>query len=440
MRIGALLAAALLAACGARTELRVDAAASGPGSGGAGGAGGAGGSGGGGGPPEGCVLRLVDPIASLDGGDGWHKRQPDLTYSSDDLRRVTLAAGWGLASLPDPPRELRHTSFHPWDDWPADGLLGPSYLADLDGGVSFAVAPAPGDLLALAFTRPDPGIWHSPGFIPESGSVPPVVEVDFAGERVLFQVAGPSRHLIGSESPRLPPNANGGFETTFTSAAASPIATAALSLGCSDAPASADAARFGSTWILALASGAPDPFMTCSTDTVPGPPTRVELHWMDEEMVNVGFGDAALAEAPVSRIQMAPHPDGGAWLAYTHASGGGSALLLGRVDLPGAFVTLPAVLIEPAAPIAFSADAMGEHLALAWSGELSSAIVVTLVDRDGVIVGGAEVPTGGPVAGAPSVLGRPDGRGLLVAWSEASPAGEGDQVKVARLECEGGGL
>ncbi|MFP6687227.1 MAG: hypothetical protein VB934_21075 [Polyangiaceae bacterium] len=157
---------AALMACGGRTELRASSRHLGVGAGGGGGTGGmgtgglgaggtgvgVGGMGGGGAPPllDCPVLRPDGPVRTVAGSTFFNVRQPKLMFTSSDHQQVTLLTEWVSTQNPGPdaPSEVRHTTFKAWGAWPTSAL-GPSFLADLDGGGSFAGTPLDGGGFAL---------------------------------------------------------------------------------------------------------------------------------------------------------------------------------------------------------------------------------------------------------------------------------------------------
>src|SRR5688572_7760123 len=206
-------------ACGARSELAWVGAVDGSGGGGAagggptssssgssssstgaGGEGGEGGSGGRGGGPAQC--EIVEPILEIAGTGTFGVSRPSLVRAGLDGTYATLVTAWQNTEGPGPqPIEIRHSSVD-WNDWPADGMLGPSYLVDFEGGGSFA-AGNDGESFAVTFmnvdTPPAPAgaMTLMTGLVPASGALSATVPLTMGDARAGFVAGDGAFHLSG---------------------------------------------------------------------------------------------------------------------------------------------------------------------------------------------------------------------------------------------------
>jgi hypothetical protein len=433
-------------ACGARTDLQVLAGGSGPqGSGGSdvgatgpgGSAPGGGGTGGiGPGGSGGCSeLVIVGPIASLAGGSGFHQRQPALTPSSTAGDRVSVVSEWFVVEGPQGiPSELRHTAFQPWDAWPVDGMLAPTYLADLDAGVSFAAAPSPGDRLALLMSdgsdpQPPAGVLFSPEFEPGQGTVPVKysVEPNADAARFISLSNEAPQHLLGFERPTLPRTAWLASATTRPNGVS---ISAPVPFGCADTEMSADAVPFADGWLLVGSSAMSGVGGVCPD---PGPIGLIDA-LLVARVVFGGFIEWIFAYPvpQVIRVRATPHPLG--VLAVWADTAGINASAFDEV---GTLIENFAVSSPPDNPSGESIGAglLGDQLVVAFVDQRidNPNDIVVRVFENGAVANEARVQ---PLALQPdpiSVLGSPDGQTVLVSWSETEDGAA--RVRVARFEC-----
>lgn len=456
------LASALLAACGSRSSLplgTIDPA----GAGGAGGSGpasasatassasaassassasttastGAGGSGGAGGA-DACELAAASPVLGLAAGDNLSQRKPVLTPSSDDGKLVTVVASWSVVEGPAFPEELRHTTFQPWTVWPADGTIEPSYLADFEGGISFAAAPAPQSHFGLLFLRPD-GLFVTLGMVAHTGAIAPALAIAEDADAALFLSRGQAKHLLGYRDT----TPLGYARVAIGFAQETPGGTIAyegpFGVGCATSGPAADAAAIGDGWLLAIANGVPLASTAC--DAAPkeiGPAARIQVGQVTP--------DGALAPAldmegnvPVAQLEIVPRSDG-AWLVWTRATGGGaSPIQAARLDGAGQIVVGPFDVSDSGdVPLTgwLAADRLGDRLVVASVNDPAgnpAEIVVRVIDSSGETVGRGVLGPGPLMPGALDVLGSADGEsGVVVAWAEPGPP---DRVRLARLAC-----
>jgi hypothetical protein len=422
-------------------------AAAGPGSSGPGAAGGRGGhggdgdTGGQGGDPPCSVLTLHEPVLTLAGGEMHHQRQPVLTASSGDANVVTVVTEWMVVESPvDPPAELRHTSMSPWDAWPSDGTIEPSYLADLDRGATFAATRSGDERFAvLAGDGDDPsppdGVHAHLALTPGSGMQSATsIPIDEFADLAHFIAASPSAFLVGFNKQLL-------HEQTYMGIAASADGTTTylgpFHVACDPDGPSADAEAVGETWLIAASSGADLATDSCFTSLV-GPADRIHIAGVDGSG-ELSAGETVFTQSPVTRVRTAAHRDG-MWVAWTEAGIDAVAPIHAvRVDTAGTVVT---AVIDLAMPLqhaaqtgSIAADRLGTRLAVAWVDDPAGNppdVAVAVHDGETLVAEALYQPEGG-VFGAVSVLGSPAGDAVLVAWSEL--VGSESRVRLARFDC-----
>jgi len=447
------LAALAISACGSRSQLSsLDAGsiggggAGGSGSGGdtgGGGSTGGGGTGGSGGntttvPPGPCPeLGYATPFAALPGGSSVHQRSPGLAFSSSDGSSVTVATTWQVVEGPGPtlPIELRHTTFAPWGIFPVGSGLAPTYLADLDGGVSYAIAPSSGDQFALLFASDffgpggNGGLRFSSEFAAKSGVVPSTQMVGNPKDRALFLTRGPKSFAFGAAAD------NGGKHEITMGLVNDDLFLGDFALGCSAQPTFADAVAIGDTFLVFFGS---DPsFVGTGCDgVVPNPPTTLLV----ARVVNGSLMDIKeVVQESVTDVRVAPRSDG-AWLVWTTAGGADvpPATHIGRVDPLGALVAPPLDWPLFGDPGSMAVASFEDFLMLgAIEPEPEGASpLVQVFAPDGDVRAGMKIAATGAAKGRLSLLGSPFGRSVVAAWSE-TVGGEdkGDQVRVTRVDC-----
>ena len=448
-----LAVSALLAGCG-RSGLRIDAGASaqtgaggGPGAAsssqtGTGGIGGAevggGGAGGAAGAP-GCTVNL--PIAQLAGTGSMAQFEPKLVASSVDGQTVTVVTAWQVPEGPEdiPPPELRHTSFQPWTDWPADGMLGPTYLADYDGGGAFAGGPDPANLgLALFFRNelapptPEVGMYFMPGVIPGSGDVPAATLVAPQSSRAHFVVGdGFAEYLVGSGVQGIDSDAT---EVALVKKVVDGYyVQGPLPLGCSLDQGHAAAVRSGDRYLVGLSAGSDFDDPTCFAH----PAEHVQVVRVESDG-SASLG-AELDAGPdsVAALRMVPTSDGGAWVVWSRFSGGGPPpVWIARVDAEGSPTFGPFETSVPEDPEWMGAVDMGGWLALAFYEHVKNAgdrLGVRVLDQYANVVAEGGIPLGTQGGSPISLLGGPPGTSLLVAWADG--LGPELTTRVARFDC-----
>jgi hypothetical protein len=437
-----LVSAALLVACGGRSQLR-DSSAAASGSGGAGpttssvtttGGGGFGGTGGfidvggSGGMLSGCVVD-GEPIG-LAGTDGYRMSDPVFVVPVQ-VGITTLVAGWQASEGPmSPPIELRHTSFQPWGVWPANGTLGPSYLAEYDGALAFYAAPSFTDF-NVVFAAPPPGMGlkYLSHLTPGSGALgtPEPLGAGGGDEQPCFLERGADPHvdLLGFST------AGAGVYRFNILRRDDAVAGSALSkdLGCAIDPIVAAAAPFGEEFFVAFSGGGAFGGPGCSTTASVLFSGRVTKQGTFEGIQEI---DPAMPNSTIKSVKLVPRVDG-AWLAWTDTLSG---LHIARLDPTGKLAAPPTEVSFFGDLDTLSATSLGDRLALAWSrtpADANAQIHVNVVSTTGNVDADVSINLGGSATSRTAILGSPSNTSLLLGWSEAvSP---GPQIRLARLAC-----
>jgi len=368
-------------------------------------------------------------------GTVFHQLQPKLAFSSDDLQQVTVAMEWKVVEGPAPiPSELRHVSFKPWGQWP-QGALAPSYLADFDGGVRFDVSAAGGGRFALAFS--DDGKPGSPNgailnadMTPTEGSIGQSVTLDPTATDILFVAYNEPTHLVGYGMPN-------GLEwrlRTATKAGTYALGTPFV-LACSSGEnVSAGAVTSQDGWLLGVSNATN--FMPASCPAMAGPPTKLQLAFVDKNL-GASLGDTITTVEPIVRVRLAPHPEG-AWVVWTELGNSGLSLRLVRVDTNAKIVVGP---IELPGGISKQADQLivgniGTIVLIAISELLSEGVGLTVfhLDEMGMQLGSNHYFSGGNVTSAGDILGSANGDAALVSWAEST--GLQQRTMLMRVACD----
>jgi hypothetical protein len=454
------------AACGARSGLEVggvELAGSGAngGAGGVGGnggamvgggglgAGGSGGSGGSGGFPDCSVLRPDGPVRTVAGSDFFHARQPRLMFTSADEQRVTLLSEWVSVEGPGPnlPSELRHTSFQPWGAWPSSEL-GPSFLADFDGGGSFAGSPQADGGFALMMS--DAGQVGAPvgafakfDFTPGKGAVPGTSHaIDAASERVgafnagwflLQRGAGDTHKKLYGYNWRT----NGKPETW---------ATAAMS--CSDRfiANGDDLVRIDETrWLGASAFGTSAFGSNCGGASQPRNVQRLQFQHLPGGGIDFSFrgtvGGLPYTGEVIDIVDVEARTDD-AWLMWTYENTSTLSevqfMRFGLSDhdpVEGSKISFP-VGGPPIKPGTLALASHGDDalIAMALSDGRTPSIAVIRVDAAGTISGSVPLAIPNEPLGRLAILGDPQQRFVLVAWAEPNADSQA-VLKLARFRC-----
>jgi hypothetical protein len=441
-----LVASALLAACGSRTQLRESgAAASGSGGsgpttssasassgGGFGGAGGHGDVGGSGGMLGACVID--GPPIGLAGTDGYAVTNP-VFVSPVQVDSTTVVAGWKAAQGPmDSPTELRHTSFQAWGPWPADATLGPSYLAEYEGGQAFYAAPSFTDF-NIFFGLPSTGssLVYVTHLIPGSGANGDLQGIAAGSIAPVFLERGtdPNLHLMGMSTSEPAPHL---FEIALENDKGD-IPMFVGDLGCALDPIVAGAAPFGEDFLVAFSSGTSFADDACNSGGAITTAQRLLIArvakdgktQLAQEIKNAGNGGTITAVKVVPRLD-------GAWVAWTATQS--SDIQIMRIDPSGKLAGGPFLVPFFGDATSISATSLGDRLALARAVkafDAPSLIWINVISSGGNVDAELSINLGPPPTGRTAILGSPSNKELLLGWSEEGPLGPA--LRLARVAC-----
>jgi hypothetical protein len=451
----ALFAASVLAACGSRSTLLDGASA--PGSGGglstSSSASSPTSSSSSSGAPLTCKELFLsgDPI-TYEPTSFEHGTRPTLVPVTEDGTLVSVVHARQLVEGPTgPPFRIAHATFAPWGAWPS--TLGPTDQAVWFGGEAFAVAPAapagqPG--FALSFYRPTDAapenIYLAPSVEPHTSYEPYPEGVAFDGVEPAWVVAlarGATSYLAAYQ--REIPGDPSVYMKMGIVDADSLGAEVYPGIACAKAAFPAAAVPSQGGFLLAAASGRK--FAACGLDDgIPGPADEVQVTRFDLGKKDLTLSAAFQQPDPLVHVLLAKASHGGAWVAWRN--NGASAefpppIQAARLDEAG-FQTGPVFDVatngQPELPFAIAA--LGDLLAVVWIDTLDPGpptLRLDLLDASGAFVTGASINTGPSwLHDSPlSLLPAPNGKGLLLAWSDMDSP-EPAIVRVARFTCAGG--
>lgn len=401
------------------------------GSGGIGGTSGTSGSSGTGGIPEPCFelqqFGPAVPVLQQPNELGW---LPRLTPSSGDGQQLTVAFVRQPIESPGKFFAIGHTSFRPWQAWPAtplgpvhDSFASPELLPQLavtrSGEDQFAMLVAHTNVVSFAPSAPA----NSSG----AGST-----VTLKGSTVRFATRSlPGRWLVGTETV-------GGELLAHTVTEVGGLNVSAQILGCAQGGVLADAVPYKDGWLVAVNNSIQSPPAGCSSPSAPGPALRVDLLYFGSE----GFADGGTiigsfaTSAPLTSLAVAPYSKG-MYVVWIEQSGGVfPPMRWTTVDAGNQSVSPPEQLTAPGdLPTALAATSLGDRLAVAWVNDPAGNppdMVVSVRDADGTTF---IDKTFDDLGVAPSIAASPNGRSLVVAW--IPPFVPGD-VNLMRLDCIAG--
>ncbi|MEZ4309556.1 MAG: hypothetical protein R3F14_16080 [Polyangiaceae bacterium] len=380
------------------------------------------------------ALKFETPYSHLDGGLQVNQRGPKLGYASDDGMTVTLASAWQATEGPgNLPIELRHTSFEPWGAFPAGSGFGPTFLADLDAGVSFSITQGKPGRFALLFrdfkSPPPGGLRFSADFKPKSGTVPASILADSALDDALFARRGTTgKWLLGGRD-----QVGMLSETRFLSASESQV-EASIPVTCTTAPAAADAVAVNGGFVATVAAPGGGPSSCANGNGSPiGGPLVLSIQGVSVSLT----GD--LAKGSPADIAMAPRKDG-AWVAWLDTGAGAlsAGTWVSAVSEKGIPLGVPFNANLACEPQSLAAASFEGFLMIACiqSEPEGASPVVQVFEPDGTPAAGLKVPATGAAKGRAALIGSPVSRSAVLAWSET--AGIGDQIRITRLDCVDG--
>lgn len=391
---------------------------------------GAGGQGGGGA----CTaFDFVAPVVGIAGGAGYRQMQPRFVQASPDS--LTVVAEWRDAggSGGPPPSELRHTTFFPWSSWPA-GDVGPSYLADLEGGRSFGPSVPAGSIDGTfdVLFRGATGVTFMPSVIADSGFIPPSINVDPSDARILYASSLPDLSLFAYDRD-VGQNVR---EIVLGSVVrAGPGAVAQNVTWCADGFAGGAAVpRPGGGFLVAQSFGTSGPCFSGAPE-----PTSLDLGVLDIGAgVPPSFQPTTTLDAPAPLRRLRATADGDAMWIVTEVEELEPILWLLRFD--GTSGVLGPIGILQAGelgrgPVAISM--LGSRILVAWIDDppaLDPVAYLALYDADGTLHARASAPTGGSTTGPIALATSPDGASAVLGWT-LDLGGSEDRIQLLRVDC-----
>lgn len=393
------------------------------------------------------ALFVHEPPAFLESGFGYHERRPTWTFSDDSGEQVTLVSSRQPTEGPgggDFPTSIVHTTLAPWGTFPSGQPLGPTDLAEPEGGETFAAARAPQSQFGLLFSNTlsgGAGLRFSAGYQPFNSIQPNSTLLSPNAQEALFLSQGPDGHLGGM----LLEGASGGGSSYLFQAAwidKNGDTTGGVDLGCGSGPLLADAVHIGEKWLLAYSVG--DLFGGDCLDPGLSWPDEVQLAVTDG--VNYTLGDWIPAPGGATDVKAAKAKDG-AWVVVGTPPGqvvNGMFVAARVTPDPAAPIIFAVVGGEPGGEIPRSGTlavaGLGDQLAVAFvddSGDKGPFLHVLIVNEDGIRVASEDIFPGTSFSGAPSLLASPDGQSLLLAWAETPDQGmgDGDKIRAVRIDC-----
>ncbi|NUO54690.1 MAG: hypothetical protein HOV80_38105 [Polyangiaceae bacterium] len=408
---GSLLA--LVVGCGARTPLD-------PPDGSDGGGGGAttattSVSTGGGGDGSG-TCELVISGAPLGFEDLWPKNPsfwPRLTPVGDSSDRVAVVYRWDGY---DKGVSLADIAMSPWGAWGPE-MFESAWGINTQNAGEHLVDSAPGDQIAvLTLTGASPALYV---IEPSAPSFDNLVLGGGFGIRPLAVSRGISDYLVAYE--RIENNERLGV---MGHVGPNGLVDVDEAIVCANAPLAADAIPTSKGYLAVVSSGRS--FGTCLEPSLSsGPPGDMFVLRIEHgvEVASLVKGD------PIDYLAIQPRI-GGAWIAIRRK---GSPLSWQAVDPFGFLETAAQPLGNPPDDAVIATTHAGAWLVAAWADPLGTQ-ELSVVATDGERTLNLAIPGGyDPPDGQVSLLGSPDGRYVLVAWSQLRDE-LWKRVRLARLE------
>ena len=385
------------------------------------------------------MLQVDGPIG-VAGGVMAHQRQPSLVPV--DAASVLLAMEWTDAAFPNAPREVRHTVLDPWLPSFPTADAAPSFLADLDKGVSFDATTATEGQFALLMSGDggfSGGVTFNPFFVPGDGGISsgfdlgPPAQIDFVSHdgqgRFLFGITntfGPGVSVLNLAVVSI--DGGGGLALE-----AGPIPFA-----CAQGLPVHGAARFSDgEWVVVSSSGVPDGPANCMPGPPPpGPPQLVQTGFIDSQGLVAVFATEATGFA-VDQIDLVPTGDGHAALWSGPSDGFGGPLLAWPLDEIGNPLAPADVLDgndQAVIPGSWDAGGFGNGFVVQWRSGVDQAVHVRRYASSLGPLGQTTVDAVNGAVGRPDIIGDPSGddRALV---AQPVLGTEGDQMRLYRVGC-----
>jgi hypothetical protein len=408
---GSLLA--LVVGCGARTPLDP------PGGDQAGGGGGAttttsASTGTGGADAGACELVISGEPLGFD--DLWPKNPsfwPRLTPVGDSPDRVAVVYRWDGY---DKGVSLADIAMSPWGAWGPD-MFESAWGINTQNAGEHVVDSAPGNQIAvLTLVDASPALYVIEPSAPSFESL--TLRGGF-GVRPLSVSRGAANHLVLYERTE-------GDERLGVLGRVGPGGLHEIdeAITCANGPLSADAIPMASGYLAVVSAGRP--FGTCLTSSVPsGPPGDMFVLRIEGglEISSLVKGD------PIEYLSIEPRI-GGAWIVVRRKGG---SLSWQAVDPAGFLETDTQPLATPPDDAVIATTHAGAWLVAGWADPFGTQ-ELSVVATDGERILNLSIPGGyHPPDGQLSLLGSPDGRYVLVAWSQVQEE-LWKEIRLARLE------
>jgi hypothetical protein len=383
-------------------------------------------------PFSSCVGFVERETRTFEGSPDLQENTPWFVRTA--LGTATLAVRWdpyeGFSDWP----KLGHVSFDawgPWDDSPlGQGLLGAAFAGerfvlgpDRDEGFAFLVST---DNAA----SPQPGTYLGRGH-PTATSTETELHQDDPSHPLAVSYGQGSLLLAYA-------NGQAGFEYLSIVGQQNAASVWMPTLGCATEPLQADAIPFGNGFLVALTTSRA--FGTCGNDDgFDGPPTRIHL----VKVRVTGKADYALMEElpvgqPVRNLRLVGRGHDAAWLVFQTDGGAIEAVRLNQDG--GLYSKWNAIVSEDYWMDRPAVAQLGDYVATAVIDAFDPSVSKILVQLhleeslQPALSHMLEPPYDQWPSGPLALLGAPDGRSLLLAWTGWSDSGA-SRTYVKRLDC-----
>jgi hypothetical protein len=215
-------------------------------------------------------------------------------------------------------------------------------------------------------------------------------------------------------------------------------------MACANAPFAADIVPTKGGYVIASASGYP--FGSCSPDVgIPGDASFLQLMMLNEEAGSISQVAGFPGTDRIAHIELAERSEG-PWVVWQDTGESAEtpppirAVRLDEIGEPHTGVVPLTKDGETTGP--FAAAMLGDRLAVAWLNSINAGdplITLALFDEAGAQVTSTllDVAAPFPYDASLSLLASPDGKDILLAWSDITMNGPA-VVRVARFSCAPG--
>jgi hypothetical protein len=404
-----------------------------------------------GGAPSACdQLLLTGAPITYEPTSLEHGSRPSLVPATDDGSLVSVALARQPVEGPRvPPIRIVDASFSPWGDWPS--TLGPVDQVCSFGRDAFAVAPAMAagqPSFATLFHVPTSSfpsnMYLAPSASPKTSydPFPEGISWDVAEQAWPVALARGATGMLAAYQIGLGSYSYMGLALVDGASLSVVVPYADVACGDGPFPAAAVAAQGG--FLIATASGRE--FLECGLDDlVPGRADEVQVMRFDQAKMKLTLSASFKEPDALAHIALAKRSEG-AWVVWQNNGASSEVpppISAARLDEGG----LP---VGPVFPIThhgqttgpFAAASVGPLLAVAWVDWLDTSyptLRLDLFDEAGAFVTGSSINTGPAwlYNASLSLLPSPDGRQLLLAWSDIASL-DPATVRVARFSCAAG--